>query len=96
MFARDGQMIDISRIIDHPNYSARTADYDISLLQLAETLSFTKKIQPIALPDADAEIADGILCSTSGWGNKVFSEATRFKHCLKFRQYRFRRHKQSE
>lgn len=67
--AKDGHMINITRIVDHPNYSTRTTDYDISLLQLAETLSFTKKIQPIALPNADTEVADGTLCTTSGWGN---------------------------
>lgn len=73
-YAKDGQMINVSRVIDHPNYAKRTADYDISLLQLGEALSFTSKIQPIALPNADAEIADGTLCSTAGWGN-VFAEA---------------------
>lgn len=70
-YAEDGHMIDINRIVDHPKYSARTTDYDISLLQLSQTLNFTKKIQPIALPNADAEIADGTLCTTSGWGNVI-------------------------
>lgn len=83
-YAEDGQMIDISRIIDHPNYSQRTTDFDISLLQLAEALSFTKKIQPIALPNANAEIADGTLCTTSGWGNVFSARSSSFFHSLYF------------
>lgn len=64
--AKGGQMIYVSRVINHPKYIARTTDFDFSLLQLAEILSFTSKIQPITLPNADAEIADGTLCTTSG------------------------------
>lgn len=71
--ANGGQIIKISRIVDHPNYSHAKiyGDYDISLLELSETLNFTERIQPIALPDANTDIYDGNLCVTTGWGNLV-------------------------
>lgn len=63
-----GQIINVRRIIVHPKFSSRTVDHDISLLQLSETLNLTTKIQPISLPAANANIVDGTLCTTSGWG----------------------------
>lgn len=87
-YAEDGYMIDVSRIVHHPNFAERTADYDISLLQLSKALIFTRKIQPIALPNANADIADGTLCATSGWGNLFLSYFYYFIVCywLTFRQ----------
>lgn len=66
-----GNVVNISRVVDHPKYSAHTFDYDVSLIQLSETLHFDEKVQPIALPDANTEIADGTVCMATGWG-KLF------------------------
>lgn len=64
-----GEIINISRIIDHPNYSMPPVKYDFTLIQLSQPLIFDERIQPIELPDVDTTIADGTLCITTGWGN---------------------------
>lgn len=46
-------------------------NYDFSLLELSETLHLDERVQPIALPDANTEIADGTQCVTTGWGNLI-------------------------
>lgn len=68
MYESGGQIVNVSRIVVHPKYSPQTTDYDICLLQLSESLKFTAKIRPIILPNANTVIADGALCTTSGWG----------------------------
>lgn len=74
MHANGGQIINISRIVDHPKYSyVNSNDYDISLLKLSETLKFSENIQPIALPNANTEIYDRELCMTTGWGKFFYS-----------------------
>ena len=64
-----GKIMNISRIIDHPKYFHPNNDYDVSLVELSEPLVFDKRIQPIALPDANTAIKDGTLCMVTGWGN---------------------------
>lgn len=52
----EGQLVPISRIVDHPLYGNSPAslyDYDITLIQLAVTLTYTDSIQPIPLPSLD-------------------------------------------
>lgn len=65
-----GSMIKIKRSLRHPKYSSFKNDFDFSLLELTETLRFNVQIQAIALPNADAYIADGTECLVSGWGKK--------------------------
>lgn len=45
--------------------------YDFCLLKLSKSLTFSKSIQPIALPNEDTPVEDGTLCLTSGWGEKL-------------------------
>lgn len=77
---KDGQIVRIRKFIRHENYTLypEPIDYDFALLELDETLNFTDKIQPIALPDFDAKIQDGTLSLVSGWGmfylNDIFHE----------------------
>lgn len=56
-----------------------TIDYDFSLLELATSLMFSDKIQPIALPTQDEQVDDNSLCFVSGWGNTKNAQETRDK-----------------
>lgn len=67
--ASGGQVIAISRIFQHPQFSYSTIDYDYSLLQLAKTLSLNNSSHVITLPEQDESLPDGTLCEVSGWGN---------------------------
>lgn len=70
--ASGGISVDVKRIVNHENYSYVNRDYDIALVELAEVLNFTERIQSIQLSGEDDNIPDGALCRTSGWGNLPF------------------------
>lgn len=67
--ASGGEVVSISRIVQHPQFSYSTIDYDYSLLQLAKSLSLSNSSQVIALPEQNEPVPDGTLCEVSGWGN---------------------------
>merc|ERR1711962_1596147 len=45
-----GKLIKVKKMTLHPDYNPRTIDNDIAVLELAEHLTFTKKIKPACLP----------------------------------------------
>ncbi|XP_031625873.1 trypsin-1-like isoform X3 [Contarinia nasturtii] len=63
-----GTIISVKRIHQHEEYNARTLNNDFSLLELAESLTYTDQIQPIALAAANTIIKDGTMAMVSGWG----------------------------
>ncbi|XP_075710743.1 transmembrane protease serine 2 [Rhinoderma darwinii] len=64
-----GQASFVERIISHPNYNAETKDYDIALMKLKTSLSFTPStIKPVCLPNAGMPWTDAQSCWISGWG----------------------------
>lgn len=66
----DGSLIEIKNIVLHPKYDAVSNNFDFALLKLDETLKFTRKIQPIALPNANTVFKDDTWCKTVGWGKQ--------------------------
>lgn len=68
-----GSVLNVKRTLVHKNYNEANTDYDFGLLELAKPLTFTNKIQPIALPSEVTEIEDKTLCQVSGWGKKNIS-----------------------
>ncbi|XP_058822836.1 trypsin-1-like [Topomyia yanbarensis] len=69
MHASGGTIIAISRIVQHPQYSSITVDYDYSLLQLNNAIVLGNNAQAIELPAQNESIVDGTLCVVSGWGS---------------------------
>lgn len=67
--ASGGAVVSISRIVQHPQFSYSTIDYDYSLLKLAKKVTLGNSSQVIALPEQDEPVPDGTLCEVSGWGN---------------------------
>ncbi|XP_054728596.1 serine protease SP24D-like [Anastrepha obliqua] len=59
-----GVIIQVKRVVVHQGYSSVTND--LALLELAEHLTFSEKIQPIQL--ASAEVPAGSEVIISGWG----------------------------
>ncbi|XP_037911487.1 trypsin-3-like [Hermetia illucens] len=54
---------------EHPQYNPKIADYDFSLLQLKPWPSKGVVYAAVQLPNQDADVADGIILTTSGWGD---------------------------
>ncbi|XP_050078327.1 trypsin-1-like [Anopheles maculipalpis] len=67
--ASGGQVAHVARIVRHPNYRQNTTDYDYSLLELEDAVTFSNVIQPITLPNQDETVLDGTMAIVSGWGN---------------------------
>ncbi|CRK89648.1 CLUMA_CG003381, isoform A [Clunio marinus] len=64
-----GTVVRVSEIIQHEMFDYFTIDYDFSLLKLETALTFTSKIQPVALPAQNESLPVGSMCKVSGWGN---------------------------
>ncbi|XP_062557835.1 transmembrane protease serine 9-like [Armigeres subalbatus] len=67
--ASGGQLYTVKTVHQHPQYNEATIDYDFSLLELDETVTFGENCQPVDLPKKDQPVADGACLQVSGWGN---------------------------
>ncbi|XP_014230914.1 trypsin-1-like [Trichogramma pretiosum] len=61
------QTANVASIFINRNYKGDVAPFDIALLKLAKPLVFSKMVQPIGLPKANA-IPEGVA-TLSGWGS---------------------------
>merc|ERR1712018_473535 len=66
-----GKVIKVKKITLHPDYNSRTVDNDIAVLELAEDLTFTKKIKPACLPSSETKDYSGSASTVSGWGGTI-------------------------
>ncbi len=67
--AGEGQLRRVSRIIVVAGYTGPDRGKDIALLELSQPLTFTDRVQPIALAvAADNAAAAGTVASVTGWG----------------------------
>jgi len=60
-----GTTIGVSRVVNHPNYSAATLNNDISVVETSSEITFSATVQPIAL--GQTLVTDGASVG-SGWG----------------------------
>ncbi|XP_052898221.1 trypsin-3-like isoform X1 [Anopheles moucheti] len=67
--ASGGAVVSVARAVEHPNYDDSTIDFDFSLLELKDELTFSDQVQPVALPEQDEPVEDGTMTTVSGWGN---------------------------
>ncbi|KXJ80213.1 hypothetical protein RP20_CCG025915 [Aedes albopictus] len=73
-----GVVVNVISVNPHPEYDSDNYNYDFSLLELAESIGFSRSIEAIALPEADEAVEDGVMCTVSGWGDtKNFLETDR-------------------
>lgn len=68
---KQGKVFKLKRIISHPLYDPNTVDYDFSLLELREDITFDSTRAMVALPEQDETVTDGALCRVSGWGDTM-------------------------
>ncbi|XP_072389757.1 trypsin-1-like [Diabrotica undecimpunctata] len=66
---RSDTTIKIENVIIHEKFRPRRFyDYDIAIVKLAEKVTFSDKIQPINLPEQDAEVRISTSLTVAGWG----------------------------
>ncbi|XP_059060363.1 chymotrypsin-2-like [Achroia grisella] len=61
-----GDRYSVDSIIIHQDYDSYLITNDVSLIKVTESIEFTDKIKPIALPDHDTDAGASLLLS--GWG----------------------------
>uniref|UniRef100_A0A336M3B4 CSON009631 protein n=1 Tax=Culicoides sonorensis TaxID=179676 RepID=A0A336M3B4_CULSO len=64
-----GQVIQASRVINHPNYNSQTFDYDVAIVKLVSPLTYTDRVKPIQLATSTTSILDGHYARVTGWGD---------------------------
>lgn len=63
-----GTTYKLKRAIQHEKFDIKTVDYDFSLLELENKITFNVRVQPVGLPSASLELKDNTTCFVSGWG----------------------------
>ncbi|GAB0097755.1 Trypsin-1 [Sergentomyia squamirostris] len=77
--AKDGTVVRVKQVTVHPEYDPRTIDYDFSILELEEELTFNDACQPLKLPEQNQEVEEGSQLLVSGWGNTQNSQESTSK-----------------
>jgi trypsin len=63
-----GQVINVSKIYNHPNFTEQNADCDISVLELSANLTLGINVAAIALPSLNQKWPVGTEVLVTGWG----------------------------
>ncbi|XP_044741979.1 trypsin-7-like [Chrysoperla carnea] len=66
---KGGVLIQVKTVYVNEKYNDDNTDFDVSLLVLAEPLSFSDQIQPIALPSEKEYLDEPELSVITGWGD---------------------------
>merc|ERR1712001_218468 len=64
----DFNRVDVTEIINHPNYNPQTTDNDYAILRLADPVTFTSEVSPACLPADLSNTFAGVLATVTGWG----------------------------
>ncbi|KAM6155240.1 tryptase alpha/beta-1-like [Rhynchocyon petersi] len=63
------QLLPISRIIVHPNFSFVEQGADIALLELQDPVNTSSHVKLVTLPPATQTFLQGTMCWVTGWGD---------------------------
>lgn len=55
----------------HPDFDDYTYENDVALIHVAKPVAFSSAIQPVCLPDPNADIVTGTMGFATGWGVEV-------------------------
>merc|ERR1719167_1647318 len=66
-----GQVFNVERIIQHPNFSIFSVVNDIAILKLNTDIKFGDHVKPACLPTNKPGSYDGMTAIASGWGSTI-------------------------
>lgn len=72
-----GSLHEVKTVVQHKRYNRRNVDFDFSLLELEEAITYSDSVQAVALPDYGQLTADETNCLVTGWGNTQNSSHSR-------------------
>ncbi|BET01142.1 serine-type endopeptidase activity [Nesidiocoris tenuis] len=64
---RNSRLIDVEKVIDHPQYDDGTTTNDISILRLAQEIPQSEKVGPVCLPTQRKKLLNKYV-KVMGWG----------------------------
>ena len=59
---------DVMKITNHPKYENEDGHYDVGILFLSSTITFSSTIAPICLPTSTQSLYTGQVATVTGWG----------------------------
>lgn len=59
----------VQQVISHPSYREEGSQGDIALVRLSIPVNYSRNIQPVCLPAANASFPNGLHCTVTGWGH---------------------------
>ncbi|XP_055527990.1 trypsin-1-like [Wyeomyia smithii] len=68
---RGGHLIRVTDVIKHPEYDEISGDCDYALIELEYPYSIDPIARPVEMIDENETIAEGTLCTASGWGKTM-------------------------
>lgn len=63
-----GQVFQVKKIHQHPNFDNNTYDFDVSILELENPLQFGPRVRSVSLATSGTNINSGLDGYASGWG----------------------------
>ena len=60
---------DVIKITNHPKYENEDGHYDVGILFLSSTITFSSTIAPICLPTSTQSLYTGQVATVTGWGD---------------------------
>jgi len=67
------QVMDVSKVIVHPDYNNHDIDYDFTLVKLAHPVELNDHVAPACFPsksdNLETTFPPGKVCMTTGWGS---------------------------
>ncbi|XP_063044922.1 chymotrypsin A-like isoform X2 [Engraulis encrasicolus] len=62
------QVMQVGKVIMHPNYNQYTINNDIMLIKLASPAQINARVSPVCLAGSSDSFPGGMQCMTTGWG----------------------------
>ncbi|XP_065090533.1 trypsin 3A1-like [Ochlerotatus camptorhynchus] len=85
---KGGVVLKVKSVNPHPEYNTENINYDFSLLELAESIGFSRSIVAVDLPEVDESLDDGSMCTVSGWGDtKNYQESNMLLRAINVPSY---------
>ncbi|XP_031638810.1 polyserase-2-like [Contarinia nasturtii] len=78
-YGKDGELLDVKRVVQHANFSMKTVDFDYSLIELVNPIQLDETKQVIKLHNFDEVFPDNTTSFVSGWGNTHNSSESRLQ-----------------
>ncbi|XP_053600595.1 trypsin-2-like isoform X2 [Plodia interpunctella] len=68
---KNGTVIPIASVTPHPEYDNPPFDKDVAVMKTVLPMTFDETMQPIALPEREEPVDEGMTLIASGWGRMM-------------------------